>query len=281
MRVTMRDTVTTTSIVKSANMEQLSSSAPDFAKSGGDGHITPALREVVEGLARQTRSAEPVENHRPIQMKLSSTFMRPNIKHQPITRRTIVKTTFGAVLLAATVFGSMPLLAQPAHVNSTGGRSPHETTSNVIGDRRSGCRVTITYGRPFAKGRKIWGAASDKALVPDGQPWRLGADEATTLITQQPLKFGDTTIPAGAYTLYMIPQSDGASKLAFSSKLGGWGIPVDQSHDVARVDLKKETPEKPVEELTMAVTKDSSGNGGAINISWDDAHYSAPFTVVK
>ena len=57
--------------------------------------------------------------------------------------------------------------------------SPHETFSAVLGDRSSGNRVTITYGRPYAKSpktgevRKILGG-----LVPWDQPYRLGNDEA-------------------------------------------------------------------------------------------------------
>ena len=185
-----------------------------------------------------------------------------------------------ALITAAAVLSAVPVNAQ--RVNSTGGASPHETTSTVIGDRRTGCRVTVTYGRPFMKGRKIWGTKEDKALVPDGDAWRLGSDEATTLITQQPLVFGDTTIEAGTYTLYMVPQSGGAAKLAFSSKLGGWGVPVDTAHDVARVDLKKEASDKPVEQLTITIEKDSSSpTGGVIKIAWGDAQFSAPFTIKK
>ena len=94
------------------------------------------------------------------------------------------------------------------------GASPHETISGVI----DGNRVTVTYGRPYTKSprtgevRKIWGG-----LVPYGEPWRMGADEATLLITQQPIVMGGKTIPAGAYTLYMMPQENGASQLAIST----------------------------------------------------------------
>jgi len=154
--------------------------------------------------------------------------------------------------------------------------SPHETTSAVI----DGARVTVTYGRPYSKNprgtdiRKIWGG-----LVPYGKAWRLGADEATTLVTQQPLAFGETTIPAGAYTLYMVPEENGA-KLAFSSTLGGWGIPVDEKHDVARIDMKKEAVEADVPQLQIAVEKGASG-GGVLKITWEKSEYSAPFTVKK
>ena len=143
-----------------------------------------------------------------------------------------------------------------------------------------GNRITLTYGRPYSKDpkngevRKIWGT-----LVPNGKAWRLGSDEATSLITQKPIMFGDTVVPAGAYTLYMVPDENG-SKLAISKTLGGWGIPVDEKNDLARVDLKKETLDKPNEQLAMAVEKNSSG-GGLIKIMWEGTQFSAPFTVKK
>src|ERR1041384_2045472 len=118
------------------------------------------------------------------------------------------------VVAAVMLTSATPLLAQqPKKAASTGGTSPHETTSAVI----DGSRVTITYGRPFTKDpktgepRKIWGG-----LVPWDKAWRTGADEATLLITQKPLVIGETTIPAGAHTLYTVPSESGMSKLVFS-----------------------------------------------------------------
>ncbi len=157
--------------------------------------------------------------------------------------------------------------------------SPHETISAHIGNPRSGPLVTITYGRPYSKAprggeiRKVWGT-----LVPWGKAWRLGSDEATTLLTQQNMVIGDTTIPAGAYTLYLVPQETGPTKLVFSSKLGGWGIPVDETKDVARVDCQKETLDKPVDQFTMAIENNSSG-GGVIKMMWENTQYSVPFTL--
>jgi hypothetical protein len=179
-------------------------------------------------------------------------------------------------LLIATVFSTtLPLWAQRART------SPHETTSAMIGDRRSGCRVTIIYGRPYTKDprsgemRKIWGS-----LVPYGKAWRMGADEATTLITPQALVFGDVTVPAGAYTLYMVPGEGDDSKLAISTAIGGWGIPVNESHDLGRVPLKKESMEKAADQFTMAVANDPAG-GGVIKLMWENTQYSVPFTVKK
>jgi hypothetical protein len=161
--------------------------------------------------------------------------------------------------------------------NSTGGNSPHETTSAVIDNNR----VTISYGRPYTKApktgevRKIWGG-----LVPYGKAWRMGSDEATLLITQQPIVLGGTEIPAGAYTLYMVPEESGAAKLAISKKIGQWGVPVDEKNDLARVDLTKGATASPVDQFTMKVEKNPSG-GGLIKMSWENTEYSVPFTVKK
>ena len=181
------------------------------------------------------------------------------------------------VVTTVAMLCTLPALAQTKRVNSTGGTSPHETTSAVI----DGNRVTITYGRPYTVkpgttvARKIWGG-----LVPYGQPWRMGSDEATTLITQKALEIGGKTIPAGVYTLYMLPSESGTSQLVFSSALGGWGIPVDTKHDFAKVDLTKESLDKSVDQFTMAISRNPSG-GGVLKMSWETTQFSVPFTVQK
>lgn len=173
---------------------------------------------------------------------------------------------------------STPPTAQPTPRART---SPHETISTVIGERRTGNRITITYGRPFTKNpktgepRKIWGG-----LVAWDKADRLGADEATLLITQQPLLIGETTIPAGAYTLYIIPSETGPTKLAFSTNLGKWGVPVDESHDLARVELKKDSLEKTTDQLTLAIENNPAG-GGTLKIMWENTQFSVAFTVKK
>lgn len=172
---------------------------------------------------------------------------------------------------AITLACALPAMAQRQRI------SPHETISAVIG----GDRITITYGRPYTtkpgttEARKIWGG-----LVPYGEPWRMGADEATTLITQRPIEMGGKTIPAGAYTLYMVPEENGASQLAISTRLGAWGIPVDTKDDLARVDLKKGSLDKPVDQFTMSISKNPSG-GGILKLMWESTEFSAPFTVSK
>lgn len=185
-----------------------------------------------------------------------------------LTMKKLVLPLLAAATLAA---GVAPLHAQQKRV------SPHDTISTTV----DGSRVTVVYGRPFAKDpksgetRKIWGS-----LVPYGKVWRTGADEATTLTTQQPLVFGETTVPAGAYTLFMLPEENGASKLIINKQLGQWGTQYDEKQDLARVDLKKEAAGKSEEEFTMVLEKGSSG-GGTLKLTWEGTEYSVPFSVKK
>jgi hypothetical protein len=182
-----------------------------------------------------------------------------------------------ALILAASLATALPAMAQRPRT------SPHDTVSAPI----DGNLVTIVYGRPYTKDhrsgepRKIWGG-----LVPYGKVWRTGADEATLLITQQPLVMGGTTIPAGAYTLWTLPNEDGTAKLIVNKQIGQWGVGrdmkkiYDEAKDVGRIDLKKTTLDKPADQFTMAVAKGESG-GGVLKLSWETTEYSVPFTVQK
>src|ERR1035441_3427668 len=153
-----------------------------------------------------------------------------------------------ALALIATAAAAIPLSTQQPR------KTPQEHIRSVIGDRPTGYRVTVVYGRPYTKDpgtgatRKIWGG-----LVPWGEAYRLGADEASILINEKAIVMQGTTIPAGAHTLYMVPSETGPSKLAISTDVGGWGVPVDETNDLARVDLKRDALEKQVDQLTMAI----------------------------
>src|SRR5262249_27988284 len=157
--------------------------------------------------------------------------------------------------------------------------SPHETITAEI----DGNNLKIVYGRPYTKDpktgepRKIFGGK----VVPYGKVWRTGADEATLLTTEQPIVFGDTTVPAGTYSLFTVPMEEGASKLIINKRTGQWGIPYNEkneaTNELARVEMKKETLDKPVDQFTMAIEKNPSG-GGVITLAWENTKFSVPFT---
>jgi len=189
---------------------------------------------------------------------------------------------------AAAILLALPLLAQvnpPAQPRPR--VSPHETVSAIVDNPQ---RVIIVYGRPYSKEprgnniRKIWGT-----LVPWGKVWRMGSDEATLLITPEPLQFGDVTVPAGACSVYMLPDENGTSKIIFNKKVGQWGInnqgdayPADMNAtEIGRADLKKDPLSSQVDEFTIAITPKQGGGGGTLKLFWENTMYSVDFTVKK
>jgi Protein of unknown function (DUF2911) len=149
--------------------------------------------------------------------------------------------------------------------------SPHDTVSAGI----AGADLSISYGRPYMRGRVIMGS-----LVPYGRVWCPGADEATTLTTSKTLKLGDLTLAPGRYTLWMLPTAD-AWTLIVNKQTGQWHTQYAAAQDLGRVELQKRALPSAVEQLTFAFDKDAAKSGGAIKMSWETTEVSAPFTVVQ
>jgi hypothetical protein len=185
-----------------------------------------------------------------------------------------------ALVVAAELVTSTPAMAQAAKKKQRQRISPHETiTATIDGDE-----MKLVYGRPYTvkpgttEVRKIWGG-----LVPYGQVWRTGADEATLLTTKEPIEIGGTSLPAGTYSLFTVPAEDGTAKLIINKKTGQWGIPYNEdsekANELARVDLKKSTLDKTVDQFTMAIEPEAGG--GVLKMMWENTQYSVPFTVKK
>lgn len=116
-----------------------------------------------------------------------------------------------------------------------------------------GKSVKIDYSRPkmadpkTGQKRQIMGT-----VVPYGQPWRLGANEATALTTETDLDIGGKTLPAGKYTLYALPEADKWT-LIISKKTGQWGIPYPgEAEDFARLPMKVEKSAEVIDPFTIA-----------------------------
>jgi hypothetical protein len=132
-----------------------------------------------------------------------------------------------------------------------------------------GKQVTITYSRPFMRGRKIMGG-----LVPYGHWWRTGANEATTLTTSANLDIGGANVPAGTYTLYTLP-SEGTWKLIINKQTGQWGTEYNQDQDLARVDMQKSKLEQPVEEFTISFDKKGPDSADLV-LEWENTRVWVP-----
>jgi hypothetical protein len=126
-----------------------------------------------------------------------------------------------------------------------------------------GKTITIDYSSPRAKGRKIFGS-----LVPYGQVWRAGANEATTLVTSGDINIGGKAVPAGKYTIFAIPAEDKWT-LVISKKTGEWGTAYPgPDNDLARIDMKASKTSAPVENFTIAF--DQKGSTCTMRMEWEN-----------
>lgn len=177
-------------------------------------------------------------------------------------RNLFVVILTGSCLAAVATLGAQ----KTTQTKMGSGGSPHVRSDWTI----DGARISIEYGRPSLKGR------SEKTLMPPGEEWRTGADEATTLKTDKPLKFGTLAVPAGTYTLYTVP-GDPGWQLVVSRKTGQWGIPYPKGADLGRAAMTAGKTDAPVEALTIAI--DDTAAGGTLKVEWGTTSASLPFTV--
>lgn len=130
--------------------------------------------------------------------------------------------------------------------------------------------VEIVYYRPGVKGRQVWGG-----LVPYGEVWRLGANEATRISFADPVKLDGHEVPAGTYSLFAIPGEDKWT-LILNKKAHQWGAYFHKpEEDLLRFDVQPR-PGEPAEWMSFSITP-ASESSAVVEMAWDKIR--VPFTV--
>lgn len=120
----------------------------------------------------------------------------------------------------------------------------------------------VIYSRPQKKGREIFGK-----LIPYGEIWRLGANQATELDVYSPVTVGGHQVNPGRYTLYAIPQPDKWTVI-LSGQTDTWGaFGYKEEEDILRTDVPAGTLTDPVEAFTMVFKK--AAQGCDLLMAWD------------
>jgi hypothetical protein len=123
--------------------------------------------------------------------------------------------------------------------------------------------ITVSYHRPLAKGRKIWGG-----VVPFGQVWRAGANENTTFEVTDPVTVEGQALPKGIYGLHLIPTQDSCT-IIFSKTNTGWGsYSYKQEEDALRVNVKPR-PLNESEEALEYEFEDVQPNSATVTLKWE------------
>jgi hypothetical protein len=152
-----------------------------------------------------------------------------------------------------------------------GGSSPPAKADCKFSDGKT---IHIDYASPRMRGRKIFGD-----LVPYGEVWRAGANDATTFVIDSDVKVGDKVVPHGGYTLFALPNQDSWS-LIISKQTGEWGIPYPgQEYDFARVPMKVSKLSSPLENFTIAF--DQSGSACTLRLEWETTRASVEISEKK
>ena len=156
------------------------------------------------------------------------------------------------------------ILSLSAFAACQGKPSPAASATCDLG---AGKTIKTDYSSPRMKGRKIFGD-----LVPYGQVWRTGANEATTFVASSDVVVDGKAVPAGSYTIFTLPTADKWT-LIINKKTGEWGIPYKyESDELARVDMKVSKLPSPVENFTISYEK--SGNGCTLHMDWESTRAS-------
>ena len=178
-------------------------------------------------------------------------------------------------LLAAALFAIATLASAQMEMSHDKSKRPSPPASANC-KFSDGKTIKIDYSSPRAKGRKIFGEASEKALVPYGEIWRTGANEATTFVTDANFTVGGKAVPAGNYTLFTVPKAD-AWTLVISKKTGEWGTDyAGEKEDLARVPMKVSKTAAPVENFTIAF--DQAGSKCTLRMEWENTRASVEIT---
>lgn len=144
--------------------------------------------------------------------------------------------------------------------------SNYQEMVQIVGDTK----IAITYHRPNAKGRDLWGG-----LVPYGEVWRTGANNATTFEATNDITVNGQLLKKGKYSLHSLP-ANGDWQIIFNKVADQWGsFTYDEKQDELRI---KATPVKAEFRETMSITFENVvGNKTDVTIRWGEL--AVPFTV--
>lgn len=158
--------------------------------------------------------------------------------------------------------------------------SQRSVVSQTVGDTE----IAIVYHRPNVKGRAIWGCQTTEViptgttydcLVPSGQVWRTGANEATTFEISNDVMINGQKLPKGKYSLHTIP---GATEwtIIFNKTWDQWGsFSYDEKQDALRVTAKPVAGE--MKETMSIGIEDVGENAAKIVVGWEKIRL--PFTI--
>jgi len=146
--------------------------------------------------------------------------------------------------------------------------SVRDTTRAQIGN----AVFTIDYGRPLLRGRTLLGD-----VIPYDRVWRTGANAATQFTTSTPIRLAGMQVPAGTYTLFTAPHTNGVD-LIVNKQSGQWGTEYNGTLNLGIARMMSEAATATVEEFTISIIP-SDNRHGTLVFEWGSFRWIAPIEV--
>ena len=130
----------------------------------------------------------------------------------------------------------------------------------------------VDYGRPLARGRVLLGD-----IIPYDRVWRTGANAATQFSTSVPITIAGLSVPAGMYTLWTVPHTNGV-ELIVNKETGQWGTGYNGALNLGKAPMKADSVATPAEKYTISIVSTDSQHG-ALVMEWGNFKWSAPIVI--
>ncbi len=165
-------------------------------------------------------------------------------------------------------------LISPSLIKAQSAEKQRPSPAAITAVRYKDTYVKVTYSQPFKRGRQLFGK-----LVPYGQVWRTGANEATEITLTKDLQINGKPLKAGTYAIFTIPENDKWT-IIINSDLGLWGsYNYNEKLDVMRFQVPVQTADKICDPFTISF--DLQNDSANLLLCWDTVKISIPIKFVN
>lgn len=187
-----------------------------------------------------------------------------------------------------------PVVKEADSLSLLGGKNPYATVDQspldvsyypegypqikmAMPQQTDGPIARVLYSRPHKKGRSIF-SNTENSLCKYGEPWRFGANEATEIEFYEPVVINNKNLAVGKYIIYCIPHED-RWILVLNSNLHSWGLNIDPTKDLVRIELPVQEQKPALEDFTMVFKP--AYYGADLIMAWDNIKTVLPISFSK
>ena len=196
------------------------------------------------------------------------THHRATVLPNPAGRPTYLAPLLSPAMFRLSTLALVLACALPATAQERANDEARPSPNALVGQTVGTTEIAVTYGRPSVRERLVFGSEADGALVPLGQTWRTGANEATTVSVSDTVRVEGRALAPGTYALFTVP-SEGNWTVVFNRVATQWGAyRYDAGEDALRVTVTPDR-EAPMQEQFEIRFADVTDTAATMLLHWD------------